>query len=352
MKYALVGVSHPHLPAWIAAARALGVELPVVHDPDPRLAAATAADLNAEVISPSDLAGTGVDGALVIARNDQQYDLATQCVEHSLPTLLEKTGAQTAPQFRKLIELADRAKVPVQIAYYLRYSDSVRFTKNLLTHDGLGRVSLARFHVGMPQVAWDQHGNWFRNKELVSSLFTEEACHVLDIVFELFGEPSAVTARAKTALHGGQIGGVGEDSLAAILDYDPYLVYLDFVSLEANPWLESWDIQVYGTEASLRGGLLPAWVQVVRRDGWWEDVGFPVSTSVPEFEGALANNVSTCLQRALGEFIKVSRREQAPPIDVVRGSHVASCIEVIHEAVRTGKTVPISTANAKEATAR
>jgi predicted dehydrogenase len=180
MKYALFGVSHPHLPAWIAAARALEVELPVVYDPDPTLAAATAAELNAEVIGPADLANAGLDGALVIARNDQQYDLATQCVEQSLPTLLEKTGAQTAAQFQRLVELTNRTAVPVQIAYYLRYSDSVRFTKDLLTTHGLGRVSLARFHVGMPQIAWDQHGNWFRNKQLVTSLFTEEACHVLD----------------------------------------------------------------------------------------------------------------------------------------------------------------------------
>jgi predicted dehydrogenase len=200
MKFALFGVSHPHLPAWIAAARALKVELPVVYDPDPGLAAATAAELNATVITPADLATSGLDGAIVVARNDQQYDLATLCVEQSLPTLLEKTGAQTAAQFKRLVELADRAAVPVQIAYYLRYSDSVRFAKNLLATNGLGRVSLARFHVGMPQIAWDQHGDWFRNKQLVTSLFTEEACHVLDIVFELFGEPSAVTARAKTAL--------------------------------------------------------------------------------------------------------------------------------------------------------
>jgi hypothetical protein len=73
---------------------------------------------------------------------------------------------------------------------------------------------------------------------------------------------------------------------------------------------------------------------------------------VTEFESALANNVATCLQRALGEFVKVSRREQAPPIDVVSGSLVASCIDAIHEAVRTGRTVSMPTAEAKEATAR
>jgi len=351
MRFALSGVSHPHLPAWIAAAQALGVDLPFVHDPDRKLAEATAASLNAKTFQPKSLTSLGVDGALVVARNDQQYNLALDCVEAGLPTLLEKTGAQTATQFDHLIDVARRADVPIQIAYYLRYSDSTRIAKDLLTRKGFGRVSVARFHVGMPKVAWDQHGDWFRNKQLVTSLFTEEACHVLDIIFELFGEPLAVAAKAKNGLYDAPIGAVGEDALAAILDYERHLVYLDFVALEGNPWLESWDMQIYGSDATLRGGILPAWAQIVRTGGWWEDVTPPASKNITDFDNALASNVSTCMRRALGEFIKVSRREQAPPIDIVRGARIASCIDAIHEAVRTGETVPLTTSAAKEASA-
>jgi predicted dehydrogenase len=332
MRLAFAGVGHPHAPAWVAAIRGLaGLRLAGAWDPDPaRLESFSAA--HAVDAWPRERLLSGEAGAILVAgRNPELRPLAGAVLEAGLPALVEKPGGMTSAELAGLARLG----APARVAYFLRHADAVRDVGVLLREGRLGRVSLARLHAGMPASAWQEDRGWFADPANVRGMFLEDGCHVLDIALSLFGPPHAVVA---CAVAGSFPGGLGEDAMVAVLDYGERLVTIDFSAWEANPWVESWTLELIGTEGSVRAGLLPSWVEHFA-GGAWERRGTPVYRAAAALERERVGTQRACYARALEEFCAAVRGEEDAAATLAHALAVIRVAEAAYESAERG--VPV-----------
>jgi predicted dehydrogenase len=196
--FVFMGVAHPHAEAWADAVRdSAGADLIGAFDPRPERARSFVENHGGKQYEQlPELEDSGIHGAIINGRNDELADLALAAIDRDCPILLEKPGGMHAADLEKIRLTADDRGAVVQMGYFLRYSDTVVRAKRLLDDGQLGAVSLARFHAAMPRQAWDEMGDWFRDPKNIVGVFQEDACHVVDIVLHLFGQPRAVTAHS------------------------------------------------------------------------------------------------------------------------------------------------------------
>jgi predicted dehydrogenase len=319
----LAGVGHPHTPGWVRAALdARGVRLAGAWDPDDGRLAAFAEAHGVEPWSRDRLTSGAAQAALVAGRNPDLRMLAELTLGAGLPTLVEKPAGMRSEDVSALGALDGLTRV----AYFLRHADSVREVDRLLRDGALGRVTLARFHVGMPVTAWTEDQGWFTDPDNVRGMFLEDGCHVVDIALRLFGPPRAVTGRALSA---GMPGGLGEDAMVAVLEYPDRLVTVDFSAWEANPWVESWTIEVVGTEGTVRAGLLPSWTERFH-DGAWLRAGAEAGRDPVGLDRARVAEQRRCYVRTLEAFAAAVRGEPDAAADLSHGLGVIRTIEAAY----------------------
>jgi predicted dehydrogenase len=339
--FVFAGVAHPHAEAWAAAIQDVaGAELVGAFDTQPERALTFVDNYGGKRYHrTSEFKEPEVQAAIINGRNDELADLALAVLREDRPVLLEKPGGMHAADLERVEAQARNGGQVVQMGYFLRYSDTVIETKRLLDRGQIGTVSLGRFHSAMPRLAWEEMGDWFRDPENIVGVFQEDACHVVDIVLHLFGQPRAVTAQR---VFGSFEGGMGEDALIAILDYGTHLISVDFTAWEANPWVENWGYEIYGTDATIRAGLTPAWMELFSEGGSWRSVGVEKPTERTSLEEQLVADRQTCLTRALEAFVRAIREGDPAPVDASAGLSVFRVIEAIYESARRETKVKVA----------
>ena len=325
-----LGVGHPHAGPWARAVGAIpGVRLLGAYDPDRPLGEAFARQHGGSWVEPEAAARPEVAAVVVDGRNDQVAELTLAALGHGKPVLLEKPGGMNAGELARIEAKARRAGLVVQIGYFLRYADSIAEAKRALAAGELGTVSLARIHAAMPRRAWGETADWFRDPTNIVGIFQEDACHIVDIAFHLFGEPNGVSAlRAVGAFE----ASMREDALVATLDYGTFLVTLDFTAQEANPWVENWSVEIYGTSATLRAGVRPSWMERFDEGGFWRTSdGARPATREDYLDRGPAADVEH-YRRGAAAFVAAVRGEVPSPIDATTGLAVFRGVEAIYEA--------------------
>ena len=334
-----VGVGHPHAGPWAEALqRVPGVTLIGAYDPDRARGEAFVREHGGVWCEPSRLAEPDVDAAVADGRNDQVAELALMALGHGLPVLLEKPGGMNAGELGRIKEAAEEAGRVVQIGYFLRYADSIAETKRALEAGELGTVSLARIHAAMPRQAWREMGEWFLDPTNIVGIFQEDACHIVDIALHLFGSPRGVSALRAT---GAFAASMREDALVATLDYGTHLVTLDFTAQEANPWVENWSVEVYGTDATIRAGIRPSWLERFDEGDFWRPVGPGRPTSRAEFERRGPADDAGQYDRGAAAFVAAARGEASSPVDASAGLAVFRTVEAIYAAADRGAAVAL-----------
>jgi predicted dehydrogenase len=226
------------------------------------------------------------------------------------------------------------------MGYFLRYADTVGEAKKALDSGELGQLTLVRCHAAMPHRAWDLQGSWFADPTNITSIFQEDACHVVDIMLYLLGMPNALTAMRIT---GNFDPTVGEDAIAAVFDYGTHLATIDFNAHEANPWIDTWSFELYGTTGSLRIGLAPEWIERYRADSGWIAEGEQRLTGPSDGH---ARDASSRHQyaRALAGLIQAIEGTAPAPVDVAAGLQVMRVVEAIQQSADTGLVVKFAEA--------
>jgi predicted dehydrogenase len=345
-KVMFAGVAHPHADLWATGMSDAGANIVGVYDPVGERSAEFARTHSTEACGLDRISRGGIDAVIVDGRNDEVTEVALAALEEGYPLLLEKPGGMSASELERVEEQARSAGAVVQLGYFLRYANSVDQAKRMLDGGELGGISLARFHAGMPRTAWEELGEWFRDPANIVGVFQEDACHIVDIALHLLGEPRAVSA---CRAFGGFEGGMGEDALVAILDYRSFLAVIEFSAWEANPWIETWCFEIYGTDATVRAGLTPAWLERLDEHGYWQSLGAERSRTRAEYDRCHTEESRIQFKRGSEAFIRAVRGEAPSPVDVSAGVRVFRLIEAVYEAASSGSAVPFAVAKTPSA---
>jgi predicted dehydrogenase len=269
MRFGFAGVAHPHATGWANAATNNDGEIIALFDPVRSRAEQYSAKISGEVVdSLADLDRFDLDAVIVDSRCDEMRELALGALSLNLPILLEKPGGMTAGELEEIDAEAQRGGIATQLGYFLRYAQPVRDARQAISSGDLGEITLVRCHAAMPHRAWEPNltGHWFGDPTNITSIFQEDACHVVDIMISLLGMPAEVTA---VRIQGNFDPSPGEDAIATIWNYDTHLATIDFTAHEANPWI----VEVFGTMGTLRFGLAPAWAEHYTPSTGWQRGG-------------------------------------------------------------------------------
>lgn len=338
VRFGFAGAGHPHVLGWAQAAKDNDGEITAIYDPSPAVAADVAAKVGGTVVdSVEDLGSHGLDAVIVEGRCDEVTELAVAVAGMGLPILLEKPGGMNAAEMQRIAESVDRAGVASQMGYFLRNAASVSAAKDALASGGLSQISLIRCHAAMPHLAWDVMGAWFGDPTNITSIFQEDACHVVDIVVDLFGMPKSVTA---TRTRGNFEPSVGEDAIASIWDYGTHLAVVDFTAREANPWIDTWSIEIYGTTGTFRAGFAPEWQERYAKETGWVASG---ETRLTGPSDGFARDASSREQYRIemASLVDAIRTGGATSAPARHGLDVFRVVEAIAAAADTGCRVEL-----------
>lgn len=142
---------------------------------------------------------------------------------------LDKPAGTSLPDFRALLDEADRRDLIVQMGYMFRYNAGFDFVRRTIREGWLGRVHYV--HGSIPtdpprairrKLAFHPGGMMF-----------ELACHLIDMVVLLFGRPDRVTPFLR---HDGEPDDGLADNTLVVLEYERTLVVLESSCLETNPF--------------------------------------------------------------------------------------------------------------------
>jgi myo-inositol 2-dehydrogenase / D-chiro-inositol 1-dehydrogenase len=98
------------------------------------------------IVTHSDVAAMlqagGLDGALVAAPSTLHLGLVAWIADAGLPILCEKPCGITAQQAREAASIAERSKVPLQVAYWRRFVPALRRLHRRITDGEMGALYL------------------------------------------------------------------------------------------------------------------------------------------------------------------------------------------------------------------
>jgi predicted dehydrogenase len=245
-----LGCAHPHAAGRANRLRVIeGVELVGAYDDDAKVAESFAATHRTRVLaSPSEALSAARDGLVVIETwNWRAVELATLAVKAGVPLLLDKPGAHHAKALRQLRDLAADAKSFVQVGYHMRYGPTVAPAFDVVKSGRLGKITTGRFHAAV-QKPWLKDP-WFCDERDLGGLVFLDACHVFDLLFWFLGRPSEVVCRTKKLAELGEHP--FEDSAALLVTIGDTLIAGDVCGWESNDWVDTWNLELYGTEGTL-----------------------------------------------------------------------------------------------------
>lgn len=251
-----IGISHPHFSGRLKALQTFpDLEITAIYDPDERKARETAQTIDAKAYTRVEdlLHHNPLHLVVLEGRNKENGEHALLSANARKAILLEKPGAESLPSLRKVAKAVKHNEVFCQVGYHLRFSPSVQKARSILQAQTLGTITTGRFHCSV-MTPW-LTDPWFCDPDDRGGLVFNDFCHMADLLLWLLGPPESLTAsivkREDVPPH------PYEDSAAFILAFGDLLIAGDCCGWEVNPWVTTWEIELYGTEASLRFGIHP-----------------------------------------------------------------------------------------------
>lgn len=158
-----------------------------------------------------------VDVVYIATPPGSHVDYALETIKAGKPVYIEKPMARTWQECRIINQAAEKAGVPVYVAYYRRSLPYFRKVKEIVDSGILGKI----LHINMQQY-FPARDEDYRPEKLPWRLKPEDSgggyfhdmgCHALDILFYIFGDPLEVDGKANN------VGGIyaPEDTISASL---------------------------------------------------------------------------------------------------------------------------------------
>jgi predicted dehydrogenase len=279
------------------------------------------------------------DGVIAATPNSMHVQNGVDCVAHGVPVLIEKPVADSIEDARRLIDAADRAKVPVLVGHHRRHSPILEKAREIVQEGMLGRIvavmGSAMFY--KPDSYFDD-GPWRR--EPGGGPILINMIHEVDDLRSICGEIAEVQALASNAIRGFAV----EDTVALNLRFASGALGT-FMLSDTAATARSWE-QTSGENASyasyadedcymiagVSGSLAVPSMRLKVYAGersWWK----PFDTSVVNVQR------TDPLARQLGHFCAVVRREAIPLVSVRDALETLRITLAIDESARTRRPV-------------
>lgn len=296
------------------------------------------------------LARADIDAVIIESWSENMGPLAIQALQAGKKVLLEKTGANSADAMRAVVDTVNETGGYLTVGYMVRQNAAQARLKALLDDGALGRVTAGRFHVSVP--APDAVTPWFNLETDMGGVLYEDGCHMIDLMVDLLGRPTSVTAHVEkyadlTESHGHMY----EDVAACTFAWPDKVATMTMVGWEANDWLETWELALFGDKGTVVAGPLPERVHVFLKEpaagldaGWTRHDSTSFNVSWLDHE---AKHVWHAVQHRsffraeLVRFLNDVRAGGEPQIPASHALDVIETLQALYVAARERRTVDL-----------
>lgn len=193
LQLAIIGAAHIHTPEYVRTVNARAdATIVAVHDADEQRAIRTAGDAGAEARSLRGvLEDDRIEGVLVCPETARHPEIVDAILHHRKPMFVEKPLATTS---RDGFDLADRivqAGVHYRSGFFMQRLEPLRFVQASVRAGGLGRITRARFSIGVPAVLdnWFDSWTWMTDPQLAGfGGFGDIGIHATDLMLWMLGD--------------------------------------------------------------------------------------------------------------------------------------------------------------------
>ena len=247
---AVLGTAHSHTPGKVGAVRAVdGVELVGVFEPDEEVRSQRQSEEAFGGASwfdsaPELLGRQTVHGVIVDGRVDQNIELAEAALSAGKAVLLEKPAGMTPEDLPRLQGMAQEAGVFVQMGYQFRYTPGFVCLRRLVKEGYLGDVFFARARIGKDRASYDNLEAELRKYQ--GGTFFELACHPLDFLIGLMGEPTNITGFLRTDYRDDT---PMADNTVGVVEFAGGIGIVESSMMEIGAF-DNRRVEVYGTEGT------------------------------------------------------------------------------------------------------
>jgi predicted dehydrogenase len=201
------------------------------------------------------LARPDVDAVIVATPDDTHETVAVAAAEAGKAILLQKPIAGSVAAAERIVAMAKRHGVDLQLSFMHRFFDEVVIARRWLDERLVGRVLAARIRNATPGPDW---GAWFFSKASVPNGVVDQlGVHGIDLVLQLLGPVRRVSARARTALpqrrlrDGTRVEVEVVDNAVATYQLDDGALVTHEMSMTEVAGCDRFRIEVYGERGTL-----------------------------------------------------------------------------------------------------
>jgi predicted dehydrogenase len=252
VKFGMLGMWHTHADGIVRQIVEHPDEFALVgfYDPDPRVVADRRRQWGQKVPNfrvfdrPEQLLREVLDGVIVEGRIYENLRWTRLALESGRPVMLEKPAGTDLGEYRRLIDLAQRKHLHLQMIYLFRYMAAVLELIQRVRRGELGRIYEFRARLPKDLASYQRFVEELRPYK--GGMFFEMAGHILDLMITLLGRPNTVTPFLAHHHAGAPESYI--DNGIAICAYPHAWGIIEVPALETAP--HSRRIEVYGTEGA------------------------------------------------------------------------------------------------------
>lgn len=134
----------------------------------------------------------GIDGGIIATNVASHAEIACAFLDAGIPVYLEKPMTMTIEQGWRVLEVAERTKVPIQVGFNMRYSPFFTKVRDLASSGEIGVI----LSIEWAEVVGPRHwaDGYCRNpsygmRASVGSWLLEKSCHDMDMLNWIVGAP-------------------------------------------------------------------------------------------------------------------------------------------------------------------
>jgi predicted dehydrogenase len=195
MRLGMLGMWHTHADGIVrqVAEHPKEFTLAGFYDPEPRVVAERRQQWEPRIPdfrvfdSPDRLLRESLDGVVVEGRVHENLKWGRLALESGRPILLEKPAGTDLTEYRRLIDLAQRKHLHVQMLYLFRYMSAVLELVQRVRKGELGRIYAFRARLPKDLASYQRFVEELRLYK--GGMFFEMAGHVIDLMAALLGRP-------------------------------------------------------------------------------------------------------------------------------------------------------------------
>jgi predicted dehydrogenase len=285
-----------------------------------------------------------IDGALISSPNAFHAEQVQFCIKQRVPTFVEKPMTDKLETAYALVELSEKAGVPVLVGHHRTYNPLIEAAKRFLNAPEFGKpVALQGSALFHKPAHYFVDGPW--RTKIGGGPILINLIHEVGLMRSFFGEIVSVFADATNATRGFEV----EDSVAITVRFANSAIGT-FILSDIAASNKSWEMasgenpsyphypsencyHFSGTNGSLDFPTMKFWhYNAEKGPSWW----------VPFERGTIEYTKANPLERQFAHFVDVIVNKAAPKVSARDGYRNMLVIEAIRASILQGRMVRVA----------